>query len=98
MKFTQRLLAGLGAVLMILLIVPVGKAEQDEWNRNLSELPENILTAAQAAKPGLVLTGFMAENKGKWLTYEVEGKVGETCYEMEVTSEGEILEEELCDD
>jgi len=60
-----------------------GGEEVEAMETDLSKLPEIILTAAEGAIENIVITGFRQENELGQLTYEVEGLVEETCYEIE---------------
>lgn len=64
----------------------------------LSELPEEVIAAAEAAVEGIVLTEAEIEETRKGIIYEVEGYVDETEYEIEITPEGDVIEVEIEND
>jgi hypothetical protein len=72
-------------------------AEQSEIQESqVSKLPQKVKEAVEKAKDGIKVTGFaIEEERGR--VYEVRGTVGSNCYEIEVTSEGRVLEIEDCD-
>jgi hypothetical protein len=65
----------------------------------LEEVPEKALAAAKAAVEGIVLTEAEIEKVKKDLVvYELEGVAAGVKYEIEVTSEGKVIEVEEDDD
>ena len=64
----------------------------------LSEVPEQVIAAARAAVEGITLTEAEIEETRKGLIYEIEGFVGDTEYEIEITTEGDVIEVEIEND
>jgi uncharacterized membrane protein YkoI len=71
--------------------------EDEKREKDLSKLPDKVHETARNAKEGIALTGFSTEHEGGRLIYEVEGNVDSKCYEIEITSEGKVVEIEKCD-
>ena len=72
--------------------------EDDEEEIPLADVPDNIMQAALAAVPGLVLEEAAIERDGDTVTYELEGEAGGKEYEIEVSGAGEVLEVEVDED
>jgi hypothetical protein len=60
----------------------------------LSEVPKNLLAAAQEAVPGLRLTEAEVEKTHKGLVYELEGTADGKEYEIKVLASGKVLKVE----
>lgn len=72
--------------------------KEKERDIPLSEVPEQVIAAAKAAVEGIILTDAEIEETRKGLIYEIEGYVGDTEYEIEITPEGEVIEVEIEND
>ncbi len=58
----------------------------------LGDVPDNVISTALQALPGLQLYGAELEKEnGEW-RYELTGKVDDTSYELEISPAGELLE------
>ena len=68
--------------------------KEEEREIPLSEVPEQVIAAAKAAVEGIILTEAEIEETRKGLIYEIEGYVGDTEYEIEITPEGDVIEVE----
>ncbi len=64
----------------------------------LSEVPEAIIAAAQAAVPGIELTGAEVEKTDSTLVYELEGTVDGAEFEIEISADGTVLGTEAADE
>ncbi|MEE9466046.1 MAG: PepSY domain-containing protein [Candidatus Neomarinimicrobiota bacterium] len=64
----------------------------------LSEVPKEIIAAAQEAVPGIELTEAEVEKTRKGLVYELDGTVDGKEYEIVISADGEVLEIESEDD
>ena len=64
----------------------------------LSEVPAAVLEAARKAKPGLQIRGVERDTEDGVTVYDVEGDVGGTSFELEVTAAGKVVEIEEDDD
>jgi len=87
----------LSVAMAVLLIALAGCASMRECMNGeksipLSEVPAAARDAATAAVEGIVLTEAEVEKEDGQLVYELEGKVGEKEYEIEVTADGKVLE------
>ena len=58
----------------------------------LNEVPDAVLKAAQKAVPGIELTKAEVEKTHKGVVYEIEGTLDCKEYEIELSSDGKILE------
>ena len=86
-------------VIILSLLVSVGISGVEK-EIPVSEVPEAVLKAAQEALPGVRFTeAEMEESKGV-ITYELEGMKGDYEYEIELASDGKVIEieQELDDD
>ena len=63
----------------------------------LTYIPSEVIESAKNAREGVVLVEASVEREQGKLVYEMIGKVGSKCYEMEVSSAGNILEVGKCD-
>ena len=62
----------------------------------VADLPAAVKDTAQRVVPGIVLTKAEKETKcGKAVVYEVEGKVGNKEYEIEVAEDGTLIKAKL---
>jgi uncharacterized membrane protein YkoI len=64
----------------------------------LSEVPSVVLAAAQDTLPGIEITEAEVEQEENKTVYELEGKLGDITYEMEIDAQGKILEVEKAGD
>lgn len=60
----------------------------------VSELPANVVAAATAAVPGLLIEEAALETEDGVTFYDIEGEVGEKDYELEITPAGKVLDVE----
>lgn len=67
-------------------------AGEDEKEVALADLPPGVKAAAMKAVPGLVLEEASVETEKGRLVYTLEGKSGDTEYELELDADGRILE------
>jgi uncharacterized membrane protein YkoI len=63
----------------------------------LTYIPSEVIESAKNAREGIVLIEASVEREQGKLVYEIIGKVGPKCYEIEVSSAGNILEVGKCD-
>ncbi|UCH06990.1 MAG: hypothetical protein JSV55_13045 [Deltaproteobacteria bacterium] len=63
----------------------------------LTYIPSEVIESAKNAREGIVLIEASVEREQGKLVYEIIGKVGPKCYEIEVSSAGSILEVGRCD-
>jgi uncharacterized membrane protein YkoI len=63
----------------------------------LTYIPSEVIESAKNAREGIVLVEASVEREQDKLVYEIIGKVGPKCYEIEVSSAGNILEVGKCD-
>ena len=68
------------------------EAGEDEKDVALADLPPGVKAAAMKAVPGLVLEEASVETENGRLVYTLEGKSGDTEYELELDADGRILE------
>ena len=66
--------------------------EEGEEAIPLEALPAVVRKAAEAAVPGLVLTGAEREREGGRLLYEARGTADGVAYEIELTQDGRVVE------
>jgi hypothetical protein len=65
----------------------------------LSQVPEQVVAAAESAVEGITLTEAEMEEKDGQTVYELEGTANGKEYEIEVTADGKVLDvEEATDD
>jgi uncharacterized membrane protein YkoI len=58
----------------------------------ISELPAIVVSAVNDTLPGFVISEAEIEGTGQEIIYEVEGNLNGQKFEIEITSEGKILE------
>jgi len=63
----------------------------------LTHIPSEVIESAKNAREGIALMEASVEREHGKLVYEIIGKVGPKCYEIEVSSAGNILEVGKCD-
>jgi len=83
-------------VITCMLLVFAG-CMSSETTIALSDVPGDVLAAAQEAVPGIEITEAESESTRSGTVYELEGHVEGRYYEIEVTSDGEVLEVEEVD-
>ena len=66
----------------------------EEQALSLDQVPANVLEAARAAVPGVVLVSAELEREGGQFFYSLAGTVGDEPVEIEVTADGKVLEVE----
>ncbi len=71
---------------------------ENEMEIPLDAVPANVMAAARSALPGIELSEAEYEEEEGLMVYELEGMLGDTRYEIEITPEGEVLEIEQIDD
>lgn len=76
----------------------VAEGGEKEVKVDLKDVPENVKKAATDAVKGLVLTEAEKETKDGKDVYELEGKVGDKEYEVEVDADGKVLKSGEDDD
>jgi len=84
-------------VLVMTFIAGCGAIEdafEDEKEIPLSEVPQEVLTAAELAVEGITLTEAEVEEEDGLMVYELEGTANGIEYEIEVTADGRVLEVE----
>ena len=64
----------------------------------LDQVPANVMSAAQAAIPGLVLEEAERETEDGTVVYSLQGTADGEEYEVEVSAAGKVLEIEKEDD
>ena len=69
-------------------------SEDDDEEIALSEVPANVMAAAEKAVPGITFTSAEKETEDGVVIYEFEGTVNGKEYEVEVTAAGEVIEVE----
>ncbi|QDU65016.1 hypothetical protein [Engelhardtia mirabilis] len=72
--------------------------EEEEIEVPLDQVPDDVLAAAVAALPGLVIDHVEVEVGDEPLIYDIEGKVDGVAWEVEVTAAGEVIETERDDE
>ena len=92
---------GSSLLIVVLLTCALGCASlqsvferEDEQEIPLSEVPAEAVEAAQAAVPGITLTGASVEEEDGQTIYDLEGTADGTEYGIEVTADGKVLEVE----
>lgn len=86
-------------VFSLVLICGLGCATLDdlfeqEKDVPLSEVPQEVLEAAQGAVDGITITEAETEKEDGETVYILEGQANGKEYEIEVTPEGKVLEVE----
>jgi hypothetical protein len=71
---------------------------EDEGEVNLSTVPDVVIAAVEAAKPGAIITGAELETEAGVEMYEITAEQDGLEYEIDVTPEGEVLEVIVDDD
>ena len=85
-------------LLILMLFGATVALPETEEEIPLSEVPKEIIAAAQEAVPGIELTEAEVEKTDKGLVYELEGTVDGQEFEIEISADGEVLEVESEDD
>ncbi len=85
-------------LLVLMLFGATVALPQTDREIPLSEVPPEILAAAQDTLPGIVFTEAEVEKTDKGLVYELEGTVDGKEFEIEISADGEVLEIESEDD
>ena len=99
MKKSYRLVFVLLACVIGVATTPFLLAGKKEERIPLDEVPENVIAAAENAVEGITLTEAEIEKvKKNIVIYELEGVADGVKYEIEVTSEGKVIEVEKDDD
>lgn len=80
-----------GALHVTKAVAEDDKGDEKEVKVDLKDVPENVKKAATDAVKGLVLTEAEKETKDGKDIYELEGKVGDKKYEVEVDADGKVL-------
>src|SRR6185503_18561700 len=70
--------------------VSLAKDEENEERISLNQVPPAVKQAALAAVPGIVFSSAERETEDGVLKYSLEGKVGATKVEVEVSSDGKV--------
>ncbi len=83
---------------LVICITLFAMGEDSETEIPLSEVPQKAIEAAQKAVDGIELVEAEVEEENGVLVYDLVGKAGGIEYEIEVTSEGKVLEVEQEDD
>jgi hypothetical protein len=86
------------AVIFIAGCEAIENAFEDEKEIPLSEVPQEVLTAAELAVEGITLTEAEVEEEDGQMVYELEGVANGMEYEIEVTADGKVLEVEQEDE
>ena len=81
--------ATIGCALLVAGATAVG---DNETPVPLDDVPAAALNAAKDAVPGIQLTSAELETERGQAIYELEGSVGDSTWEVEVTPAGEVLE------
>lgn len=81
-----------------LLAAAAFAAEEQEVEIALADVPQVVKDAAIAAVPGLVLSGAEQETEDGSIVYELEGVADGRTWEIEVSADGRVLEQELDQD
>lgn len=81
-------------LLILMLFGATVALPETEKEIPLSEVPKEIIAAAQEAVPGIELTEAEVEKTDKGLVYELEGTVDGKEFEIEISADGEVLEVE----
>lgn len=89
---------GLPQLLILMFFGATVALPETEEEIPLSEVPKEIIAAAQEAVPGIELTEAEVEKTDKGLVYELEGTVDGQEFEIEISADGEVLEIESEDD
>ncbi|UCE98879.1 MAG: hypothetical protein JSV82_06740 [Planctomycetota bacterium] len=76
----------------------IENAFEDEKEIPLSEVPKEVVVAAELAVEGITLTEAEVEKEGGLMVYELEGIANGMEYEIEVTADGRVLEVEQEED
>ncbi len=71
--------------------------DADEREIPLTAVPDSIKQAALGAVPNIVLVEAEVEIEEGVTVYEIEGRVGDVEYEIEVSADGKVLEVEKQD-
>ena len=71
---------------------------EDEKDIALSDVPAEVVQAAQAAVAGITLTEASVEEEEGQVVYDLEGTANGTEYAIEVTADGKVLEVEEDED
>ncbi len=82
--------SGIGRVIAICVVSAQGMAEE-ELELSLEEVPEVVLSAVRAAKPGIRITEADLLRRDSGDIYAVDGRLGVREYEVWVTPGGEVL-------
>lgn len=85
----------LAMFLMLIVTLAYGEKEKEIA---LSEVPEEVLEAAQEAVPGIEFTQAEIEETKEATIYELEGILDGKHFEIEITADGTVLEVEQEDD
>ncbi|MEE9464997.1 MAG: PepSY domain-containing protein [Candidatus Neomarinimicrobiota bacterium] len=85
-------------LLILMLFGATVALSESEEKIPLSEVPKEIITAAQEAIPGIELTEAEVEKTDKGLVYELEGTLDGKEFEIEISANGEVLEIESDDE
>ncbi|HVQ25068.1 MAG TPA: hypothetical protein VMV01_07820 [Planctomycetota bacterium] len=68
------------------------EADGEEQALSLDQVPANVLEAARAAVPGVVLVSAELERENGQFLYSLAGTVGDEPVEIEVSVDGTVLE------
>jgi hypothetical protein len=71
-----------------------GLASAGEEKIGIDAVPQNVKDAALAAVPGLAIEAAAREVKKDVVEYEIQGKAGGVAYEIDIRSDGKVLEVE----
>ena len=66
--------------------------DEQEQEIPLADVPQNVVNAALAAVPGIVIEEATIETEGDAQVYELEGEVNGQDYEIEISADGKVLE------
>lgn len=88
----------LGTTLLVSACAMSPEEAENEMEIDLDAVPANVIAAATSALPGIELSEAEYEEEEGLMVYELEGMLGDTRYEIEITPEGEVLEIEQIDD
>lgn len=94
----KRTMFTLSTVLLLSACAYSPEAYEYELDIDLDAVPANVIQAATDALPGIELSAAEYEEEDGMMIYELEGMLGDTLYEIEITPEGEVLEIEEIDD
>ena len=85
--------------LVLVVCVPVTRAEETEEDVALSELPKEVVEAVSKAVPGITLTEAEKVKDGDEVEYEVEGTTADgKKHEVEVSADGKDVDADSDED